>query len=87
MSRRSKTSYLRGRQRVHVRNSLLALHGDVCAWCGRPLANDCTIDHVLPKWAGGGHDIGNLVLAHRTCNQGREPHYHSRAGKDGGNAG
>ena len=58
-----------------------------CAWCDqrmtthRPDAGQApntlmaTIDHVIPKAQGGGHDRPNRVLACRDCNErrGRSP--------------
>jgi len=83
MSRRSKTPQLRGNMRKCKLRKLLALYGDVCAWCGRKLDGDVTLDHVLAKHFGGGHDLGNLVLAHRVCNQARESHYRRKENHNG----
>lgn len=50
-----------------------------CCWiCGGRLmatedrgADSATLDHVIPRAAGGGGHIGNLRLAHRRCNEER----------------
>lgn len=73
MSRRSKTKRMHGRKRRRMVLRLLDAYGDVCAWCGRAMNGAATLDHVLPPRFGGGvRDVGNLVLAHRICNQRRE---------------
>ena len=80
MSRRSVTPRISTNRKAHLRRSLLALHGGACCWCGKILPpDDMTLDHVWPKHAGGGSEIGNLVLSHRICNQARESHYRMTA--------
>lgn len=49
--------------------SLLKRDGDECWFCGGPLKNDITIEHLVPRSVGGGNDLKNLVLAHSECNQ------------------
>jgi len=48
-----------------------------CGICGgridpdlSPFVSDMagSVDHVWPRWAGGGHDDGNLQAAHLRCN-------------------
>ncbi len=70
MSRRSKRRRPWTRQKKHIRRRLLAI-SDCCRWCGKYLAADMTIDHIVPLAAGGTHDMDNLTLAHFSCNQTR----------------
>lgn len=59
--------------------------GNACCWCGgllriapktlvtgkmeqRELA---TLEHLVPRWKGGGNDVGNLKLACAECNHAR----------------
>lgn len=56
---------------------LLMAQGPICAGCGqaitvkRPAPDKmmtATIDHVIPKSAGGPDRLGNMVLMHNICN-------------------
>lgn len=49
------------------RHSVLARDNYTCQYCGCK-GKDLTIDHVLPKWAGGPHTWDNLVACCRRCN-------------------
>ena len=49
------------------RHSVLARDGYTCQYCGIR-GKDLTIDHVVPKWAGGPHTWDNLVACCRRCN-------------------
>lgn len=67
--------------------ALLAAQDGRCHWCGAPLwitrpvwfddprewamFHRPTIDHVVPRAAGGGHDRANLVIACAACNHRR----------------
>ena len=42
--------------------------GDNCFYCGQPLRNDITYEHLIPKAFYGPNSIDNLVLAHSFCN-------------------
>lgn len=51
--------------------------GDNCWYCGGPLSFEprdppcsdyASLEHVIDKKHGGGNQLWNLVLAHRTCN-------------------
>ncbi|HEU4760057.1 MAG TPA: HNH endonuclease [Dehalococcoidia bacterium] len=47
-----------------------------CQYCGKQ-TRDLTLDHVLPRHRGGGHDWQNAVAACKHCNHrkaGRTPH-------------
>lgn len=50
------------------REKLLARDGDGCWFCGKPMGDDCTIEHLVPKSAGGGNQLANYALAHARCN-------------------
>ncbi len=49
-----------------LRQKVLTRDGWVCAYCGSPEAT--TVDHIVPKSAGGKDVEGNLVAACRRCN-------------------
>jgi 5-methylcytosine-specific restriction endonuclease McrA len=49
------------------RHSVLARDNYTCQYCGLR-ARELTIDHVVPKWAGGPHTWDNLVACCRRCN-------------------
>lgn len=49
------------------RHSVLARDRYTCQYCGIR-GKDLTIDHVVPKWAGGPHTWDNLVACCRRCN-------------------
>lgn len=48
------------------RHSILARDNYTCQYCGS--RRDLTIDHVIPKWAGGPYSWDNLVACCRRCN-------------------
>ncbi|HYD30856.1 MAG TPA: HNH endonuclease [Azospirillaceae bacterium] len=45
------------------------IQGGRCFYCGEPVGAKATFDHVIPQCYGGTDDPGNIVLAHRRCNQ------------------
>jgi 5-methylcytosine-specific restriction endonuclease McrA len=49
------------------RHSVLARDHYTCQYCGAK-SKDLTIDHVVPKWAGGPQTWDNLVACCRRCN-------------------
>lgn len=51
-----------------TRAKLLARDGDDCWFCGKPMGEDCTIEHLVPKSTGGRNALANYALAHRRCN-------------------
>ena len=55
----------RRRQAVLSRRAVFARDDHPCQYCGGPADS---IDHVLPRSRGGGHDWENLVAACRRCN-------------------
>lgn len=40
----------------------------LCWWCGKPMGNDVTQDHIVSIKLGGQHSPRNIVLAHKSCN-------------------
>jgi 5-methylcytosine-specific restriction endonuclease McrA len=52
------------------RETLMQLHGPVCAYCGQTFPADMlTLDHVQPRKGKAAYDRSdNLVLACKTCN-------------------
>lgn len=51
-----------------TRHALLDRDGDHCWFCGDPMGKDCTIEHLVPKSAGGRNMLANYALAHAKCN-------------------
>lgn len=51
------------------REKLLARDGDECWFCGDPMGDDCTIEHLVPKSDGGKNSLANYALAHGECNR------------------
>jgi 5-methylcytosine-specific restriction endonuclease McrA len=49
------------------RHSVLARDNYTCQYCGMR-SRELTIDHVVPRWAGGPHTWDNLVACCRKCN-------------------
>ena len=51
-----------------MRRKLLARDGDECWFCGDPMGNDCTLEHLVPRSKGGANKADNYALAHKQCN-------------------
>lgn len=51
-----------------LRDLVLDRDRGVCQLCGAPVGADFHIDHILPVVLGGPSAVGNLQLAHPTCN-------------------
>lgn len=51
--------------------SVMEAAGGCCVYCG---AGADTIDHVVPLVQGGGHELGNVVPACRSCNSSKNHH-------------
>ena len=64
-----------GARRIPQRNAMIrALRdrdGDNCMLCTWPLGRNVTIDHVVPVSHCGSHEISNLRLTHKNCNEAR----------------
>lgn len=59
----------RGASATSVRRAIFHAQEALCALCGQPMGQSIrTIDHVVPKSAGGMDHIGNFVIAHYPCN-------------------
>lgn len=50
------------------RHAVLARDDYTCQYCGIKTRQEMTIDHILPRWAGGPHTWDNLVACCRRCN-------------------
>lgn len=57
-----------GKRRAAIVDTLLIRDGESCVICGDLLQGDITLEHFLPKAAGGSNDKRNLGLAHQRCN-------------------
>lgn len=51
-----------------MRRRLIARDGEDCWFCGKPMGDDCTIEHLVPKSKGGSNRLDNYALAHAACN-------------------
>ena len=52
-----------------VRRAVLERDGWQCSYCHKHLeGRDATVDHIVPKAAGGTDEADNLVAACRRCN-------------------
>lgn len=49
-------------------NALLNRDGDECFFCGKPLGDNVTVEHLVAVAHGGPNHISNLFLAHFECN-------------------
>jgi hypothetical protein len=49
--------------------ALLERDGQTCFFCGKELAGDLTIEHLVAVAHGGPNHVSNLFLAHASCNQ------------------
>lgn len=50
------------------KRELLIRDGKCCFYCGKPLLDDITLEHLIPLTAGGLNLLSNMVLAHEYCN-------------------
>jgi len=48
---------------------LLERDGSDCFYCGLPLEDDITVEHIIPLISGGKNILSNMVLCHEKCNQ------------------
>lgn len=55
--------------RKHIRDALRQRDGDTCWYCGCFVEGEGTVEHLIPRSAGGLNAMSNLVLAHQLCNQ------------------
>jgi 5-methylcytosine-specific restriction protein A len=57
-----------------TRLAVIARDGGVCQLCGELVQGDdrdAHVDHVIEKAAGGGDELSNLRLVHRSCHSKR----------------
>ena len=72
------------------RRELLWLkEGKKCHWCGKPTRltdedawDQATVDHILPRYKGGGNEDSNVVSACKRCNN-RRSHEDARGLPEG----
>lgn len=48
--------------------ALIERDGRNCFYCGMPLCEDITVEHLMSLNSGGSNTLGNMVLAHLKCN-------------------
>lgn len=62
--------------RPEKRLAIYIRDGFRCAYCGRDLKDadpsEVTLDHLLPRVAGGSNQATNLITACRSCNSSRQ---------------
>lgn len=58
------------KSKEELRRHLLKDQDNLCYLCNKPFTknNKPTIDHIVPLAKGGGWNLENLALAHRSCN-------------------
>ena len=62
-----------------TRLAVIARDGGVCQLCGLLVQGDdreAHIDHIVEKAAGGGEELSNLRLVHRSCHSKRHASDH-----------
>jgi hypothetical protein len=59
----------KSKSKAPTRAALRARDGDHCWFCGNPMGEDCTIEHLVPKAKGGRNSLANYALAHEKCNR------------------
>lgn len=55
-------------KRSNKHELVLARDGNLCFYCGQPLGDDVTMEHLIPTSQGGPNTIHNLVACHAACN-------------------
>jgi hypothetical protein len=59
----------KSRNRAAIKSRLLTRDGADCWFCGKPLGEDISIEHLTPLALQGSWADENLALAHRSCNK------------------
>jgi 5-methylcytosine-specific restriction endonuclease McrA len=59
------------RARRNRAEAVVAMHGNTCWLCHRPIDGELTMDHVIPRSKGGRTIRDNLRPAHGKCNRRR----------------
>ena len=62
-----------------TRRGVFARDSHTCQYCGKQMP-ELTLDHVIPRHAGGQHYWKNVVSACKTCNQRKAGHTPKKAG-------
>lgn len=50
------------------KSQLLDRDGSLCFYCHKELGEDITVEHLIELNQGGKNTLGNMVLAHKDCN-------------------
>src|SRR6478609_1200626 len=50
------------------KKAILKRDGTACFYCGELLGDDITVEHLISLVSGGSNTLGNMVLAHESCN-------------------
>lgn len=58
----------KGKSTSKTRAAIRARDGNDCWFCGKPMGDDCTLEHLVAKAKGGANSLANYALAHRKCN-------------------
>lgn len=63
--------YSTGRKKTYLKEKVQIQQRDGCNcfYCGKPLGEDITLEHLIPLTAGGLNILSNMVLAHDLCNK------------------
>ena len=51
------------------KKKLIERDGTNCFYCGLPMEDDITLEHLIPLVSGGKNTLSNMVLCHEKCNQ------------------
>lgn len=74
MGKYKKAGRWKGKRRWRIR-TLIKKYKGVCASCGCVVSleyntpNQATVDHIVPRSAGGNEEFSNLQLLCRRCNE------------------
>ena len=60
-----------GRKIPKLRAAVVAKYGSDCWICGKPIAGQVSLDHVIPRSRGGTDDLDNLRPSCLGCNVAR----------------
>lgn len=81
--RAMQSEHLRRSAAVRAWSSVLSLFQfNLCAWCGRAMGEDISVDHIVHVSKGGSDDFENLQAVHRGCNSQRGNRVASRSAEE-----